>query len=170
MERNPGSTSRLPRISLTLNPGYGAELGPLRPIEKGIVVMEDRGWGGDHVGKLSRLQTAVRTLVIGYGTVAQRLEKATYPLMTLLERDFPEHLRNRARPLLELRSKYVFHAGDKSYFHQVKPSDRLNFVTNLLALYEACLIDLGRAWPAWDFMYPTGDGTKASKRRVTPRT
>jgi hypothetical protein len=128
--------------------------------------MTDHGWGGDHVGKLVRLQTAVRILAEGRGTTAERLERATYSLVTLFERDFPEHLRNRAKVVLELRSKYVFHAGDESYFHQVKPSDRVNFAINLLALYEACLIDLGRSWPTWDFMYPTGDTPKAKKRLV----
>lgn len=129
------------------------------------MVTADHGWGGDHVGKLTRLQTAVRALAEGRGKTAQRLEKATYPLVTLLERDFPEHLRNRAKIVLELRSKYVFHAGDESYFYQVKPSDRVNFAINLLALYEACLIDLGRSWPTWDFMYPA-DTAEEKKRRV----
>jgi hypothetical protein len=41
-----------------------------------------------------------------------------------------------------------------SYFNQVKPSERVRFVNDLLALYEACLIDLGRTWPKWNFMYP----------------
>lgn len=125
----------------------------------------DHGWGGDHVGKLIRLQAAVRSLAEGRGKTSERLEKATYPLMGLFERDFPDHLRNRAKVVLELRSKYVFHAGDESYFHQVKPSDRVNFATNLLALYEACLIDLGRSWPTWDFMYPV-DIPEVRKDRV----
>jgi hypothetical protein len=86
--------------------------------------MKDFGWGGDHVGKLMRLQTAVRILAEGRGKTAERLERATYPLVTLFPGDFPQHLRNRARRVLSLRGKYVFHAGSESYFHQVKPSDR----------------------------------------------
>jgi hypothetical protein len=116
--------------------------------------MTDNGWGGDHAGKLSKLQTAVRVLAEGRGRTAERLENATYPLVMLSPRDFPEHLRNRATRVLGLRQKYVFFAGDESYFHQVKPSDRVSFANDLIALYEACLIDLGRSWPQWDFMYP----------------
>src|SRR5258708_4449044 len=111
-------------------------------------------WGGDHVGKLLKLQMALRVLAEGRGKTAKRLEQATYKLVGLLPRDFPKHLRNRATRVLELRSKYVFHAGDESYFHQVKPSDRIRFARDLLALYEACLIDLGRTWPKWYFIYP----------------
>jgi hypothetical protein len=117
-------------------------------------MMTDYGWGGDHVDKLHRLQIAVKILAEGNGNVADRLNRATYPLVTLFPRDFPAKLRKRAERALGLREKYVFHAGDDSYFHQVKPSDRRNFAVDLIALYEACLIDLGRSWPQWDFMYP----------------
>jgi hypothetical protein len=116
--------------------------------------MKDYGWGGDHVGKLMRLQTAVRTLAEGRGKTAERLQKATYSLVTLLPRDFPAHLRRRAESVLELRRKYVFHAGDESYFRPVSPSVRLKFVADLLSLYDACLIDVGRSSPMLDFMYP----------------
>lgn len=116
--------------------------------------MTDGHWGGDHVGKFLRLQTAVKILSEGKGKTTDRLQRATYPLVTLLPRDFPEDLRSRAIRVLDLREKYVFHAGDSSYFHPVKPEDRRNFVDDLLALYEACLIDIGRSWPKWDFMYP----------------
>jgi hypothetical protein len=94
------------------------------------------------------------------------LEKATYPLVTLFPSDFPKHLRNRATRMLGLREKYVFHAGDESYFHQVKPGDKVRFASDLIALYEACLIDLGRSWPQRDFMYPKDiDAAPAPKRR-----
>jgi hypothetical protein len=116
--------------------------------------MIDYGWGGDHVGKLHRLQTAVRILAEGRGKTAERLEKATYALVGLFPTDFPEQLRNRAESILGLRGKYVFHAGDLSYFHPINPTEKKRFVHDLLALYEACLIDLGRSWPQWDFMYP----------------
>jgi len=131
--------------------------------------MEDHGWGGDHVGKLTRLQTAVRILAEGSGTTAERLQKATYPLVGLFPRDFPEHLRGRAQDTLSLRGKYVFHAGDESYFRQVKSSDKLNFVSDLLTLYEACLIDLGRSWPTWDFMYPKDRTTRERKHGRSKR-
>jgi len=116
--------------------------------------MYDDGWGGDHVGKLESLQIAVRRLAGGRGNTKERLQKATYPLATLFPTDFPEHLRNRATRVLEFRLKYVFHVGDASYFHAVPPREKDQFVNDLIALYEACLIDIGRGWPLWDFKYP----------------
>jgi len=44
--------------------------------------------------------------------------------------------------------------------------ERTHFVGDLLALYEACLIDLGRSWPMWAFMYPK-DTDAASKGEKT---
>jgi hypothetical protein len=124
--------------------------------------MYDSGWGGDHVGTLHRLQTAVKILAEGRGEkTTDRLQKATYALVTLFPKDFPQHLRNRATLVLEFREKYVYHAGGESYFHTIKPNDKKRFINDLVALYEACLIDIGRGWPQWDFMYP-----KDEKHRV----
>jgi hypothetical protein len=134
--------------------------------------VKDLGWGSDHVGKLKRLQAAVKHLAEGKWTTSKRLEKATSWLTGLQPAEFPQHLRNRASNVLSLRRKYVFHMGGDSYFHAVKPSDRLKFIEDLLALYEACLIDLGRTWPDWDFMYPKdrpkgppAKGKRQSKKR-----
>jgi hypothetical protein len=121
--------------------------------------MKGNGWGGDHVGKLHRLQIAVHLLAEGRRKTAYRLERATYTLVGLSPADFPEHLRNRATNVLGLRLKYVFHAGDLSYFKPVRPTEKKRFVDDLLALYEACLIDLGRSWPQWAFMYPKDKDT-----------
>jgi hypothetical protein len=30
----------------------------------------------------------------------------------------------------------------------------MRFVADIIALYEACLIDIGRTWPLRDFEYP----------------
>lgn len=102
--------------------------------------MGNEGWAG---GVLRRLQTAIRIMVEDSGKMSERLNRSTYPLADLAPTDFPEHLRNRATRILNLRLKYVFHAGVDSYFHGVKPRDKREFVRDLLALYEACLIDLG---------------------------
>lgn len=116
--------------------------------------MDNNGWGGDIVGKFLRLQTAMRVLSVGKGPHRERLNLATYPLATLSPRDFPQHLRNRAEGVLSLRGNYVYHAGDESYFRDVPPRERKQFVEDLTALYECCLIDIGRSSPSWDFLYP----------------
>jgi len=116
--------------------------------------LQDIGWGSDHVGKLHRMQTAVSHLAQGRGKTSQRLEKATYALIGLRANEFPERIRNRAENVLSLRGEYVRHAGHVSCFHRVPLAVKKRFVEDLLALYEACLIDLGRTWPQWDLMYP----------------
>jgi len=45
----------------------------------------------------------------------------------------------------------------------------VSFIEDLLALYEACLIDLGRTWPEWDFMYPTDIEVKPSRSKERAR-
>jgi hypothetical protein len=114
--------------------------------------VDDYGWGGDHFRTLKRLRQAVRRLAEGSGKTSDRLHDATYYLVSVHADDFPKHLRKRAETVLSLRGKYA--GRDNLYLRDVKPTDRKRFVGDLLALYEACLIDLGRAGPRWSFMYP----------------
>ena len=107
-------------------------------------MVEDMGWGSDHIGKLLKLQKVVMILAKASGKTTQRLNKATYILTGLFPRDFPEHVRQRAQNVLSLREKYVFHAGGDSYFQQVPTGEYRKFVEDVLAIYDACLIDAGR--------------------------
>ena len=50
-------------------------------------------------------------------------------------------------------------------FDSLTPTERKQIVADLQALYEACLIDLGRAWPEWDFVYPKGELLPQPPRR-----
>ncbi len=115
----------------------------------------DLGWT-DPVGTLGRLQTAVRILSEGRGKTAKRMEKATSALVNLHPGHFPADIRNRATQVLSLRGKVAAHGSDFTHFkfYKLKPSERVRFIGDLLALYEACLLDIGRTWPRWDFMYP----------------
>jgi hypothetical protein len=92
-------------------------------------------------------------MIGGSGRMSERLNKATYPLVDLFPRDFPECLRNRATRVLDLRERYVFYAGGESYFHRVAANDKKHFTEDLLALYEACLIDFGHS-PDAECLYP----------------
>ncbi len=105
-----------------------------------------------------RLQTAVRIMIAGSGKTTERLKDATYPLADLGPTDFPANLRERAARVLELRDKYGYEAGGDIYFHRVKPSDRKRFAADLLALYEACLIDLGRSGGETESFFLEDDG------------
>ena len=106
----------------------------------------------DPVTQLDRLQTAVRTLAEGSGTWQKRMDKATYALIYLRPEDFPKRLRNRAAKVLSIREKVM--RFDVAYFDFMTPRERKRFVADIIALYEACLIDIGRTWPRWDEVYP----------------
>src|SRR5687767_14703181 len=107
------------------------------------------GWGGDHVGKLVKLQAAVRTLAEGGGNFRDRMERATESLIRLRVEDFPAILRTRAERVLALRANAVLRIGDYTHFRfsDMTPTERKRFAADLLALYEGCLIDIGRGWP-----------------------
>ncbi len=58
--------------------------------------------------------------------------------------------RRKARE--DVNENYAYFA-----FDALTPTERKQVVADITALYEACLIDIGRSWPQWDFMYPKGD-------------
>lgn len=130
------------------------------------------GWTGDHVGTLTKLQTAVRVLAEGRGTTVDRLEKVTLPLVGLRPESFPELMRKRAARVLALRGNAAAHIGNFTYFRfgDMTPTERVRFVDDLIALYEACLIDIGRTWPHWDFMYPKEKPSKNPARRMRSKS
>jgi hypothetical protein len=127
-----------------------------QPVEEGR--HPDLDWldWKDPVTQLDRLQTAVRALAEGSGTWQKRMDKATYALIFLRSEDFPKRLRNRAGKVLSIRRGKVVDAGEYSYadFSKLTPTKRKRFITDIIALYEACLIDIGRTWPRCDFVYP----------------
>ena len=49
-------------------------------------------------------------------------------------------------------------------FDEITPTQRKQFVADTTAMYEACLIDIGRTWPQWDFGYPKADVLEKPKR------
>jgi len=114
------------------------------------------GWA-DPVGTLDRLEAAVRTLAEGRSKTGDRWTSATSSLLHLRPDDFPDRLRKRAANVLSLRGSTAV-AVVASYTHfrfaEMTPRERARFVGDLIALYAACLIDIGRTWPEWDFVYP----------------
>jgi hypothetical protein len=130
-------------------------------------MVEDFGWGGDHVGKLLALKAAMKHLC-GVGKIRERFDHATFPLVTYQERDFPEALRPAFRRIIDARIKsrhditaeYVVFA-----FDSLTPTERKQIVADITTLYEACLIDIGRSWPEWEFMYPKSELLPKPARR-----
>jgi hypothetical protein len=87
----------------------------------------------------------------------QRMDRATFCLAALLPRDFPERLRNRATAVLGVRRAVrEDYGGDLCLFRfdYLTPKQRKALAGDIIALYEACLFDLGRQGDKYDFMYP----------------
>jgi hypothetical protein len=108
----------------------------------------------DPTGQLVRLREAVKILAEGRGKTADRVERATGAILTMFPEAFPPRLRNRATKVRTLRANAALAGGAHFRFNELKPSERARFVGDLIALYEACLIDIGRMWPEHDFIYP----------------
>src|SRR5262249_13434149 len=136
----------------------------------------DLGWTSDHVGSLERLRDAVRILAEGHKKLDDRIDKATYALVHFRPKDFPAHLRPRIQRIHHARRRAAMHwrAADtgrevpilRFSFAYLTPTEQHNLVADIIGLYEACLIDIGRTWPRWDFVYPQeGDVAHTQKRK-----
>lgn len=96
------------------------------------------------------------------GNFRVRMEKATDPLVTLRPEDFPERLRGRATKVLDARGavsqKYV--TDILYHFDRLTPKQRKALIENIIALYEGCLIDIGKLGDDWDFVEISDPGSK----------
>ena len=98
-----------------------------------------------NVGKLVALRTVMKHMN-GNGKIRERFDAATFPLVTYHERDFPPVLREALKRIIDARIKcrrdisptYTVFA-----FDELTPTERKQIVTDLTALYEGCLIDIG---------------------------
>jgi hypothetical protein len=110
----------------------------------------------DPVTQLEGLRRAVRVLAEGSGKWRERMDKATEALVNMRSEDFPRRLHHRAAKVLSIHGRVAESYTGGSYFHfeALTPSEGKRLVADIIALYEACLIDIGRTWPRWDFVYP----------------
>ncbi len=130
-------------------------------------MIDDLGWGGDQVGKLVALQGSMRHLTSS-GKVRDRLDRATFCLVTYMEHDFPEPLRPAFKRILEarLRSRCEINPNYVVFaFDELTPTERKQIVADITALHDACLIDIGRKWPEYDFVYPKDEVLQGPKRK-----
>ena len=126
----------------------------------------NHGWGSDIVGKLVALQAAMKGLSSN-GKVRERFDRATSPLVAYREQDFPEHLRPAFNRVIDTRRKSRRDISETYWefaFDAITSAERKQLVADITAMYEACLIDIGRSWPNWDFVYPKADVLEKPKR------
>jgi hypothetical protein len=115
----------------------------------------DLGWR-DPVKVLLALQVTVQTICMGKDNFRTRMQKATFALVDLTPEYFPTRIHNTARLVLSLRGRVPRQNANNCdtifYFDKLKPKERAEFIFDILSLYEACLIDVGKL--GYDFLYP----------------
>jgi hypothetical protein len=114
-----------------------------------------KGWS-DPVTQLLGLQDAVRIIMEGQGNFRTRMDLATFALVFFRPEDFPERIRGRASKVLAVRRAVAVRYQTDTLFHfeRLKPKERKALIADIMALYEACLIDIGRMGSDYEFMYP----------------
>ena len=84
------------------------------------------------------------------------MDEATFALTRWQAEDFPERIRERARKVLSVRSTVRKYYGNDYcvQFGSLKPKERRALIGDIIALYEACLLDLGKAGFFAGIVYP----------------
>jgi hypothetical protein len=124
----------------------------------------NHGWG-EIVGKFEELKAAMNDLISISGNVRERFDEATFRLVKYGEQDFPEHLRPAFNRIIDTRIKSRRDITGMFAFETLTPTERRQLVADICAMYEACLIDIGRSWPEWEVLYPKADVLGKPKRR-----
>lgn len=114
------------------------------------------GWT-EPVSQYLSLATAVRILAEKRGDNFRiRMDKATYALTRWRAEDFPERIRERARKVTTVRSavRQDYETDCLFHFERLTPRERRALTGDIISLYEACLLDLGRSGQFADIVYP----------------
>jgi hypothetical protein len=115
-----------------------------------------RGWY-DPVKMRIALHDAVQILASPKSgeNYRQRAERATYCLAGFRPEDFPKRIRNRPHMVLalRLRVKHEYSTDVLYHFECLTSKERKALLEDIMALYEAVLIDIGRMEDN-DYLYP----------------
>jgi hypothetical protein len=84
------------------------------------------------------------------------MDEATFALTRWQVEDFPKRIRERARKVLAVRStvRADYPAGCVFQFGRLTVKERRALVGDIVSLYTACLLDLGKAGQFTDIAYP----------------
>ena len=111
------------------------------------MAIDQRGWASP-VKQFEELRSCVRILMEGKGTFGERMDRATKELVMNQSKDFPERVRGRFQNLLDARAAVRQEYVATTPFYRVRPQKRTELVADIMALYEACLMDLALAGQA----------------------
>jgi hypothetical protein len=113
----------------------------------------------DPIGQCVALQGAVDVFLGQTLTLAKKLDDATGLLVKFQSREFPEAVRIRFERLVSARAKvrqeYV--GGTFFEFWKLGAEEQKSLRGDVVALYKACLLDIGQN-PDWhDIAYPANE-------------
>jgi hypothetical protein len=113
------------------------------------------GWT-EPVSQHLSLATAVRILAEGRSKFRERMDEATLALTRWQPEDFPKRIRERAKKVLSVRSavRKDYTGASLFQFDRLTPKQRSALIGDIISLYEACLLDLGKAGEYADIVYP----------------
>jgi hypothetical protein len=137
------------------------------------------GWD-DPIAQLNSLRVAVKELLaLGLGPQEkgtgprERFDRATRRL--IIYRGWPDRLKHRRENISSARIAVREDQGAWFRFDLLSAKERRALADDILALYEACLLDIGRmyekgghATAGYEIMYPKDAAPRTFKRRSVP--
>jgi hypothetical protein len=121
---------------------------------------EDARWSSP-LDQLVTLRAAIKALLTRSLNARERLERATYGLAAYLPGDFPKAVRARFQRIMDARVAITRGNGQIFEFHMLSNKERNALQVDIVALYEACLMDIGRlngsasmGGDVYDIVYP----------------
>jgi len=110
----------------------------------------------DPIGQYVALQAAVDVFLLKSVPLGKKLDEATALLVKFQAREFPEAVRDRFERLMNARSKvrqeYV--GGTLFEFGKLGTKYQHSLRGDIVALYKACLLDIGQDSDWHDIAYP----------------
>jgi len=137
------------------------------------------GHWSDPIGQLTSLREALEVLLAGSLNPRERFDGATSLLVKYNPREFPELLRPCFERIMKsriaVRRKYV--SATLFEFSRLTNSERRALQKDVIALYEACLLDIGRMSGTssgvdrdyYDIVYPREDQKRSPEKRTRRR-
>ena len=133
----------------------------------------------DPVDQLLSLRVALKFLLARNLNPSDRFDRATFPLVKYQPRDFPEPMRPLFSRIMQARvaARRDYSGFTVFEFSQLGVAERRTIQRDLITLYEACLLDIGKmSEPSangdtgyYDIVYPREEERRPSVTRRRSR-
>ena len=119
----------------------------------------------DPVDQLLSLRVALKFLLARNLNPSDRFDRATFPLVKYQPRDFPEPMRPLFSRIMQARvaARRDYSGFTMFEFSQLGVAERRTIQRDLITLYEACLLDIGK------MSEPSANGDNGYYEIVYPR-